>query len=253
MKGAIIGDVLGSPYEFTMKYIGRVADVYMHITDDSVLTAATAYALLNGKTYADCYREFYQLYPDKQYGASFVKWARTGVLAHENGSLANGSAMRVSPIGWAYNTLDEVLKQADLSARETHFHPEGLAGAQAIASAVFLARTGNTKQDIAQYITATFGYDLKDDSFIEQDGICCRTTVPKAIHAFLTTEDYDTAVHKSMSFGLDTDTLAAMTGGIAEAYYGGVPAHHDKLYKDKMPTHLLGIMDEFYQKFGPKS
>lgn len=230
MLGAIAGDVLGSPYEFgnvkstEIKLFGRDT----RCTDDTVLTVATADVLLNDLDYAIAYETYYQLYPNAGYGGRFVQWAARGERKPYN-SWGNGSAMRVSPVGWAKNTLDEVLDEAQKSAAVTHDHPEGIRGAQAIAAAVFLARTERSRERIREFIADGCGYPIDFTLDEIRPGysfdVSCQGTVPVAVKAFLESSDFENAVRLGISVGGDSDTIACITGAIAHAFYGGVPEH----------------------------
>lgn len=233
MLGAIIGDIIGSPYEFgsdkTKEFMLFTQDC--RPTDDSVLTVAVGCACAE----ADCddeeefkrlltekMREIGRLYPDAGYGELFYRWLMSDDV-EAYGGYTNGSAMRVSPTAWAVDTLDEAELLARWSAEVTHDHPEGVKGAQAIAAAVFLARTGESKEVIRRYIQRRY-YDL--DFTVEEirpgygHDMTCEGSVPQAIVCFLDATDYEDAVRNAVSLGGDGDTLAAMAGAIAEAYYG---------------------------------
>src|SRR5215467_1237910 len=229
MLGAIAGDIIGSVHEFEAR---KTKDFPLFVarsrfTDDTVLTIAVADCLLTGSSYTDMFHEYSRAYPDRGYGARFWHWVESGSRRPYK-SWGNGAAMRVSPVAFALQTLDGVLKEARASAEVTHNHPEGIRGAQATAAATFLARQGNSKNKIRNVIEKQFGYDLsrctstirKTYSFNES----CQETVPEAITSFLESEDYEDAVRLAISLGGDADTLACIAGGIAEAFYGSVPA-----------------------------
>lgn len=228
MLGAIAGDIIGSVYEgYAIKTtefpLFRERSSY---TDDSVLTIAVADAILNNAPFAEKLRLYYWMYPRAGYGNFFIKWARSE-YPEPYESYGNGSAMRASPVGWAFDTIDQVLQKAKESAECTHNHPEGIKGAQAVASAVFLARKGESKSAIKAFIHRAFGYDLdrklddiRPDYYFD---VSCQGSVPEAIIAFLESEDFEDAVRKAVSLGGDSDTIACITGSIAEAFYGGVP------------------------------
>lgn len=161
--------------------------------------------------------------------------------------------MRVSPVGWAFNTLEETLEAAKISAEITHNHPEGIKGAQAIAACIFMARTGKNKEEIKNYIENTFGYNLNrtcdDIRPTYQFDVTCQGSVPESIIAFLESTDFENAVRLAVSLGGDADTMGAITGGIAEAYYGGVPEHISKEVLKRLPNEFIDVMSRFYQKF----
>jgi ADP-ribosylglycohydrolase len=229
MLGAIAGDIIGSVHEFEAQ---KTKDFPLFVaksrfTDDTVLTVAVADCLLNGSSYTDKFHEYTRAYPDRGYGVGFWRWVESGSRQPYN-SWGNGSAMRVSPVAYAFQTLDEVLRGARASAEVTHNHPEGIRGAQATAAATFLARQGNSKSRIQSLIEEQFGYDLRRSTAIIRQTYSfnesCQETVPEAIISFLESENYEDAVRLAISLGGDADTLACIAGGIAEAFYGGVPA-----------------------------
>ena len=226
--GAIAGDIIGSSYEFnnvkSLDFELFTNDPYF--TDDSVLTIATMYALLHKTDYTQAYQQFGRKYPHRGYGGNFKSWIYSDNPKPYN-SWGNGSAMRVSPIGWYCDSISDVLAEAKKSAEVTHNHPEGIKGAQAAAAAVYLARTGKTKAEIKQFITEQFNYDLsRKISKIRKTydfDVSCQGSVPEAIIAFLESTDYENAIRLAVSIGGDSDTIAAVTGGIAEAYYKEIP------------------------------
>lgn len=254
MLGAIAGDIIGSIFEFTnmksenFELFGR----YAQFTDDSVLTIATADVILNGKGYAEAYKEWGRKYPNAGYGARFSGWLRSdNVTAY--GSYGNGSAMRVSPVGFAYDTLEDVLKQAKRSAEVTHNHPEGIKGAQAVASAIFLARSGADKEEIKRYVEQEFSYDLSESLNAIRAGYgfdeTCQGSVPQSMRAFLESSNWEDAVRKGISLGGDADTIACIVGGIAQAYYKGVPAAvHDRVLA-LIPGDFLKIIEDFDSRY----
>ncbi len=203
--------------------------------------------------YVGLLKQYYRAYPHAGYGGSFHKWAQSEDPRPYN-SWGNGSAMRVSPVGFACATLDEVLSQAQRSAEVTHDHPEGIKGAQAIASAVFLARTGQSKDQLKAYVEQTFGYNL-DRSLDEirpryQFEVSCQKSVPQAIRAFLESEDFEDAVRKAISLGGDSDTLACMAGAIAQAFFGGVPEAISSRVYELLDDRLGTVTRKFTESFG---
>ncbi|MBQ3585995.1 MAG: ADP-ribosylglycohydrolase family protein, partial [Synergistaceae bacterium] len=244
MLGAIVGDIVGSPYEFDrrrdeahgMKF-PLVLEGVSHFTDDTVLTLAVAEALMNtipkrgGKSDEGKFREavkksmreFARRYPYAGYGIRFVYWLEND-KPKPYGSFGNGSAMRVSPVAWAFDDLESVERFAEISAEVSHNHPEGIKGAQATASAIFMARTGVGKPEIKSYITERYGYDLTrtlDEirpyyTHVET----CQETVPEAITAFLEGNDFEDVTRKAVSLSGDSDTLTAISCSIAEGMYG---------------------------------
>lgn len=232
MIGAILGDIVGSQYEFSnfkqkdFKFFTQKCNY----TDDTICTIATADWLVldprhEAQNYARILKEWCRKYPHPQgaYGNRFKQW----VNSEDNqpyGSYGNGSAMRVSPVGWYFETLEETLKAAETTARVTHDHYEGIQGAKAVAAAIFLSRTGREKKHIRNFVSTYFGYNLSrtcDEirpsySFNES----CQGTVPEAIIAFLESNSFEDAIRNAISLGGDADTLTCITGAIAEAYYG---------------------------------
>jgi ADP-ribosylglycohydrolase len=225
MIGAIAGDIIGSVYEWknikTKQFDLFSQDCFF--TDDTVLTVALAESILTDTDYASLMKAYYRRYPGAGYGGFFHQWAQAHGSRPYN-SWGNGAAMRISAVGFAFNTLDEVLVRAAEYTAVTHNHPEGLKGAQATAAAIFLAKTGSTKADIKQYTAATFHYDLSRSvdeirptyRFDES----CQGTVPQAIVCFLESTSFEDAIRNAISLGGDSDTLACITGGIAQAHYG---------------------------------
>jgi ADP-ribosylglycohydrolase len=221
--GAIAGDTIGSIFEFdnvkTLDF--ELFSKGSCITDDSIMTFATMDAIMNNRDFAETYQKYGRRYPDPDYGGygeMFGDWIYAENPIPYN-SWGNGSAMRASPCGWALDTLEEVLDCARRSAEVTHNHPEGIKGAQATASAVFLARQGKSKNEIKQYISKTFGYDLerKIDAIRPHYDfeVSCQGSVPEAIIAFLESSDYENAIRIAISIGGDSDTIGCITGGIA--------------------------------------
>lgn len=254
MIGAIAGDIIGSVYErHNIKIMDfPLFDPLCRFTDDTVLTCAVADVILHGGSYAERLKEYYRLYPDAGYGPGFRLWAVSS-KAEPYRSKGNGSAMRVSPVGFAFDTLDEVLSEAKKSAEVTHNHPEGIAGAQAVATAVFLARTGTCKNDIRAHIERSFGYGLHQsiDWLREhyRGGVTCSESVPQAIIAFLESEGYEDSIRKAISIGGDSDTIACMTGGIAEAYYKEIPLWIGDKVRTILDERLNRIVAEFGERY----
>ena len=270
MLGAIIGDMVGSVYEFdniktTSFPFFSERSTY---TDDSIMTVAVADWLLTDNDHShESLEEIMVRYANKYpcpmggYGGGFAQWLfrperlinyNTGEKAGRRvpyNSWGNGSAMRVAAVGWKYDTLEETERVAELSASITHDHPEGVKGAQATAAAIFLARTGSTKQQIKEYIESRFGYDLS----VHTDVIrriygwesSCQGTVPPAIRAFLDSEDYESAVRIAVSLGGDSDTLACITGGIAEAFYKYIPQEIIQKAATRVSQPLLKVLEAF--------
>ena len=255
MLGAIAGDIIGSAYEWhpTKRTDFELFTPRSTFTDDTVLTVAVADCILHGKDYAKTIKEYGLRYPGAGYGGMFQRWLASDSLSPYN-SFGNGSAMRVSPVGFAFSTLEEVLEEAEKSAAVTHNHPEGIKGAQAIAAGIFLARTGRDKKTIAGYIEKTFGYNLRralDEIRPAYDfDETCQGSVPEAIIAFLESDDYEDAVRKAVSLGGDSDTLACMAGGIAQAHYKQIPDYIVKKVRQVLSWDLLSVVDEFNERYG---
>ena len=250
MTGAIAGDIIGSVYEFDNI---KTTDFPLFTdesdyTDDTIMTVAVADWLLNGGDLVKVMQRYSAEYPCPMggYGGRFSYW-----LMEENplpyNSLGNGSAMRVSAVGWKFDSLEKTLEVAKETAIVSHNHPEGIKGAQATAAAIFLARSGKCKQEIKQYIETVFSYDLDrscddvrpDYSF----DVSCQGTVPEAIIAFLDSSDFEHAIRLAVSLGGDSDTLACITGGIAEAYYG-MPEDIKREIKKRIPEKFNEIIGQ---------
>ena len=256
MLGTIAGDVIGSVYEVaSVKHTDfPLFSPRSRFTDDTVLTVATAHALLTGQPYADAYHEFGNRYPGAGYGGAFRKWLARPERASYN-SFGNGSAMRVGPVGLAMRTADDVLAEAVRSAAATHDHTEGIRGAQAVALATFLARTGHAKDVIRQEVETQLGYDLSRTLGDIRPGyafdVTCQGSVPEAITAFLESDSVESAIRLAISLGGDADTQAAIAGGIAEAFYGGVPDPMRTEVISRLPHEFREVIAEFNVRFGP--
>ncbi len=250
MIGAIIGDIVGSVYERrrTKEYDFPLFGRRSEFTDDTVLTIASADAIMTGEDYGEKFREYYRNYPHAGYGGMFIKWANSPRPAPYN-SWGNGSAMRVSPVGFAFNDMDRVLHEAGLNAAVTHNHPDGIAGARAIAVAVFMAREGSSKEAIRHWLEKTFGYDLSRrlDDIRPSYGfdVSCRGSVPEAIISFLESDSFEDAIRKAVSLGGDSDTQACIAGAIAQAFYGGVPSDMEDIAMKKLDASLASIVRKF--------
>jgi ADP-ribosylglycohydrolase len=234
MLGAIIGDIVGSVYEFANindKNFPLFSEM-SEFTDDTVMTVAVADGLINsiGLTDAEAeeevaksMRSFGNAYPNAGYGSMFIRW-----LGKPNAeaycSYGNGSAMRVSAAGWLYNNLEDTLKYAKISALPTHNHPEGIKGAQAIAHTIFLARYGATKTEIKSVIEDEYGYDVSqgiiDITKLTHGEEICQITVPESLICFLDGNSFEDVIRNAIAIGGDSDTVAAIAGSVAEAYYG---------------------------------
>ena len=261
MLGAILGDMVGSPFEFDRNNHKSkdfpLLSEKSHFTDDTVMTVAVARGLMAGqgnaqKTFAEVQHEMRRLgkaYPNASYGGMFGQWL---YAEHPQpyGSFGNGSAMRVAATGWLFDTLDKTLEIAKVTAEVTHNHPEGVKGAQATAAAIFLARTGHSKPEIRQYVEQTFGYDLSRTCDEIRPYYChvetCQQTVPEAIVAFLESTGFEDALRNAVSLGGDSDTLACITGGIAEAFYG-MPSELQQETLKRLPEEMRAAYELFRQ------
>lgn len=228
MLGAIAGDFIGSRFEGrpTKKKGFSLITSENTCTDDTILTIAIADSLISDQPYYKKLKEYYRKYPWAGYGGSFQVWASSDNIAPYY-SFGNGSAMRVSPIGWFFQEEKLVLQEAENSAAATHNHPEGIKGAQATALAIFLARMGQGKNDLKKEIQSRFDYDLnrslKQIRTWYRFDVTCQGSVPEAIIAFLEAEDYEDAIRNAVSLGGDSDTQACIAGAIAEAFFGPIP------------------------------
>ena len=258
MLGAIFGDIVGSVYEFnnTADLHFPLLSRYSRPTDDSIMTLAVARALMETWGQPDDairaalvreMRDFGARYPNGGYGGRFSNW-----LAADDpqpyGSFGNGSAMRVSPVGWLCGTMEDTLHMARLTAEVTHNHPEGIKGAQAIAAGVLLARAGQDKDAILRSLTERFHYDLTRtlDEIRPTYGFyeICQKSVPEAIRAFYEGETYEDVIRRAVALGGDSDTIACMAGALAEAYYG-MPEAFQKEALARMDSFQRGVVRDF--------
>ena len=266
MYGAILGDIIGSPFEFDRGDKTKEFDLFTKgcdFTDDSVMTIAVGEALLAVGPQATIkeieeavvtnMQDWGGRYPHAGYGGKFRHW-----LKEKNpkpyGSYGNGSAMRVSAAGWLYDSIERTREVARATANVTHNHPEGIKGAEATASAIYMARNGSSKEEIKEYIEREFHYDLSrtlDNIRLYYHHVeSCQETVPEAIIAFLESKDFEDAVRNAVSLGGDTDTLGAITGSIAEAFYG-IPAVLIAECKSRIDKGLMtDVLDEFAHVLG---
>ena len=260
MYGAVLGDIIGSPYEFDQGDKTKDFPLFSAestYTDDSVMTLAVADAflsLLPEATDEDIRCQLIQSmqtygrkYPYAGYGGMFRGWLGSRFPEPYN-SYGNGSAMRVSSAAWLFDDLETVRRMARLSAEVTHNHPEGIKGAEATASAIYLARTGSTKAEIKAYIEANFNYDLSrscDEIRPTYHHVeCCQETVPEAITAFLEGESFEDVIRTAVSLGGDCDTLTCIAGSIAEGFYG-VPEELKQQCRQRLPEELLAVLQRF--------
>lgn len=255
MIGALAGDVIGSVREFQ----GPCPEDFplfvkeSRATDDSVLTVAVAEVLLDGGDFTEALRRWGRRYPAAGYGARFGAWLLRDD-ASPYGSYGNGAAMRVSPVGWAFGSLDEVLDNARASAAVTHDHPEGIRGAEAVAAAIFVARTGGTPDEVRALLESHFYYncsrslaEIRDRHRMDET---CAYTVSVAATVALGSTSVEDAIRKAVSLGGDADTLACIAGSIAEAMHGGVPRALADQVRSRMPDDLRAVADRFVDRFG---
>ena len=259
MIGAILGDMIGAPYEFDMGNKTKDFPLFSRrseFTDDSVMTIAVAEALMDtmGKTddeiraaLAASMQKWGSIYPYAGYGGMFSRWLRSS-HPEPYGSFGNGSAMRVSSAGWLFDTLEETRHMAKLTAEVTHNHPEGIKGAEATACAIFLARNGRSKEEIREYIISEFEYDLSRTCDEIRPGYhhveTCQKTVPEAVTAFMEGTDFEDVIRTAVSLGGDCDTLTCIAGGMAEAFYG-VPEEMTEEGRKRLPDDMLAVLDRF--------
>ncbi len=252
MLGAIAGDIIGSRFEFD-NHKSKAFDLFSEestFTDDTVHTVALAESLLTGTPYPQLLKRYYGYYPSAGYGRNFNNWARSDSLKPYN-SYGNGSAMRVSPVGWFFDDLELTLQHARLSASVTHSHPEGIKGAEAVAGAIFLARQGGSRAQVKDFVSRRCGYDLErslDEIRPEYTfHVSCQGSVPEAIIAFLEGEDFEDTIRNAVSIGGDSDTIACIAGGIAEAFYGGVPSAIADQAWARLDDRLQGVTRRFLE------
>ncbi|MGA6926794.1 MAG: ADP-ribosylglycohydrolase family protein, partial [Desulfosarcina sp.] len=246
-------DMIGSPYERhpikNTHFPLRIA----RFTDDTVLTVAVAKSILDGIDFGESIKQFAQCHPHAGYGGAFRKWMWSTENKPYN-SWGNGSAMRVSPVGFAFDTLDEVLLLAKRSAEVTHNHPEGIKGAQATALAIFMARQGADKEAICKEIEDRFAYDLHRS--VEEIRpsyrfeVSCQGSVPESIVAFLDSTDYQSTIKNAISLGGDADTMACIAGGIAQAYYRQIPKGIIDNVMRKLTPDLRQVVVGFNETYG---
>ncbi|HAN79108.1 MAG TPA: hypothetical protein DCQ31_15750 [Bacteroidales bacterium] len=250
MIGAIAGDIIGSFYE-TKSVKTKNFQLFVktsRFTDDTVLTIAVADCIMNQKDYTKTCQAYGRKYPKKKYGSNFFKWIFNEHPEPYN-SFGNGSAMRVSSIGFFYNSIETVLNEAEKSAKITHNHIEGIKGAQAVAASIFLANQGKTKNEIKHFIEEKFTYNLNQtlDSIRENYtfDMSCQGSVPQSIISFLESTDYEDAIRNAISLGGDTDTMACIAGGIAQAYYKKIPQEIITEVKLRLPHEFIEIINQF--------
>lgn len=254
MIGAIAGDIIGSVYEHspTKRTDFALFPIGACFTDDTVLTIAIAESLVSGRSYAQSMENFYYKYPSVPYGARFHEWASSHDHKPYN-SWGNGSAMRVSAVAYVHEDLEDVLEEAKRSAEVTHDHEEGIKGAQATACAIFMANRKHSKDQIRSEIISRFGYDLsRSIADIRPSYSCdlsCQHTVPEAITCFLESDSYESCIRNAVSLGGDADTMACISGSIAEPFYGGLPASIRENVLSRLDEEIIRVLIAFDKKF----
>lgn len=249
MLGVIAGDIIGSWYEFhaTKEKEFELFHPKSKFTDDTTLSMAIAKSILDDEPYLDNVVDFGLRYFDVGYGGSFKKWLKGDEHLPYN-SWGNGSAMRVSPIAFAFDTEEKVLEEARKSAEITHNHPEGIKGAEATALAIFMARKGKSKEQIRERITTEFEYDLSrtvdEIRPTYKFEVSCQKSVPESIICFLDSNSFEDCIRNCVSLGGDADTMAAIAGGIAEAYYG-VPKEIEEKINEYLSDEFVEILKRF--------
>ncbi|MCF2139181.1 MAG: ADP-ribosylglycohydrolase family protein [Candidatus Lokiarchaeota archaeon] len=282
MLGAIFGDIVGSIYEFKEIPKGKflLLNPKAYFTDDTVLTIAIAEFLLTSENLSienlstenltNILQRYGRKYRNCGFGANFRKWMMSSTPQPYN-SWGNGSAMRVSPVGFFYSTEEEVLQVAEQTAKITHNHPEGIKGAQATALAVFLARNNKySKKEILEYLEHRFKYDLHTSLQLQKNkpkinskqeekislaknfDVSCQKTVPLAIRAFFESQSFPDTIRKAVSIGGDTDTIACIAGAIAESFYG-IPKPIINYTRNKLPLEFIAVIDKFQRKIQIKN
>ena len=264
MYGAILGDIIGSPYEFNQGNKTKEFPLFSErskFTDDTVMTLAVADAFLTiqpaghdaRSILIETMKEYGNMFPNAGYGAGFAGWLFLGDGEEPYNSWGNGSAMRVSGVAWLYDEIDAVRSAARFSASVTHNHPEGMKGAEATAAAIFLARTGSSKAEIKTYIEENFGYDLSRTCDEIRPNYChkesCQETVPEAMIAFLEGESFEDVIRTAVSLGGDCDTLTCIAGAIAEGFYG-VPEDLKQECRNRLPENLRRVLARFDRAIG---
>ena len=252
MIGAIVGDIVGSAYEYHTTLDGDLPLLtpLSSYTDETVLTIAVADCLMHHLPYGETLRAWALANPGRSYSTRFAKWIEDPGRTMPT-SYGNGAAGRVSPVGWAFDTLEETLAEARRSAEPTHNHPDGIAGAQAVAAAIFLARTGASKDSMREYLECTFGYDLQR-SLLDCTGgwfEAAELSVPEAVICFLASTDVRSSLQNAVNLRGDADTQAAIAGSIAEAFYHGVPADLAEPCLAMLTADFVTIIDEFRERF----
>jgi ADP-ribosylglycohydrolase len=256
LQAAIAGDIIGSVYEWNAEKSTNfpLFSAESRFTDDTVMTIAIAEVCLNPleTNYVQSMKNWGRKYPNAGYGGAFGSWLQAAD-SQPYGSWGNGSAMRVSAIGWAFDSLQSTMDAAAASAAVTHNHPEGIKGAQATAAAIFLARTGAPKAIIGDFISDEFGYDLNrrldEIRLVYKFDVSCQGSVPEALLAFLESDDYEHAIRLAVSLGGDADTQACIAGSVAGAFYREMPPEIEAQAWERLPEEMRAVVEAFTGKF----
>ena len=260
MLGTIIGDIVGSPYEFSVNEYQKPTNIHFNlfdmnvlITDDSILTLSVIDAILNRKSYAEKYVEYATKYPSS-YGLNFIRWVSDSKhkIQPAYNSFGNGSAMRVAPVAYLFDTLEETINEAEKTALPTHNHPEGIKGAVAVAGAIFLGRKNHSKEDIRNYI-CSLGYNLDFDYAdlrrnYKHDETCMRT-VPEAMFCFILSDSFEDCIRKTAYIGGDADTTCAISGSVAEAFYKEISREMIEEVVPKLSDEFTILIKKFYNLY----
>lgn len=250
LYSCIAGDIIGSRFEWNNIKQTRfeLFAQESRYTDDTVLTIATMQALLNNGSFAENYHKLGNKYIDAGYGRNFLYWLKKRDKSPYN-SWGNGSAMRVSPIGWDSRSIEETIEMAKKSAEVTHDHPDGIKGAQAVAASVFLAKKGYSKEQIKSFVENTFSYNLnRTINEIRPNytfDVSCNGSVPEAIIAFLESANIEDAIRKAVSIGGDSDTIACISGAIAGAFYKDIPNPIVEEVTRRIPQEFIETIEKF--------
>lgn len=257
LYGGIAGDIIGSRFEFNPRKDEEfeLFDKACTYTDDTVLTVALVEAILDEKPWAEHAKKYAQEYPSAGYGGNFVKWANS-MRSEPYNSWGNGSAMRVGPVAYAVKTLEECLEESKASAEITHNHVQGIKGAQAASSAMFLALDGQSKDQIRDYIEKEFGYNLSRKYSDIQPSyrfhVSCQKSVPESIICFLESNSWEDCIRKCVAMGGDCDTMACIAGNIAEAFYGEIDEKILGKTQKFLPEEFIKVLEKFNNRYKRK-
>lgn len=252
MISSICGDIIGSRFEFDNKKKDTFTSLFSDrstFTDDGILTIATADAILNDRPYGEVYYEYAVKYPNRGYGKKFAEKIASGKLEPYD-SYGNGSAMRVSPVGWAFDDFNQTLEEAKKSSECTHNHLEGIRGAQVVAAAIWMCRHKSSKEDIINMVSNLFGYTLiKTSDFEKKFDVTCQGTIPRCFAIFNESHDFESAMRLTISMGGDVDTNCCIVGGLCDAYYNFPSKDIIQAVYERLPTELSDVTTRFIKKF----